>query len=70
MKYLKIFTIIMVAIWIFRIFINIWKIVYIFYFNFRIKVENSEEYVLKISRPDEDEAYLDFQQKIIQYIEN
>jgi 4-aminobutyrate aminotransferase-like enzyme/Ser/Thr protein kinase RdoA (MazF antagonist) len=38
-------------------------------FNFRIKVENSEGYVLKISRPDEDEAYLDFQQKIIQYIE-
>lgn len=38
-------------------------------FNFRIKVDNSEGYVLKISRPDEDESYLDFQQKILQHIE-
>ena len=38
-------------------------------FNFRIKVENSEGYILKISRPDEDEGYLDFQQKLLQYVE-
>ncbi len=31
-------------------------------FNFRIKVENSEGFILKISRPDEDVDYLDFQQ--------
>ena len=37
-------------------------------FNFRIKVENSEGYILKISRPDEDEGYLDFQQKLLQYV--
>jgi len=29
-------------------------------FNFRIKIENEEGYILKISRPDEDESYLDF----------
>ncbi len=38
-------------------------------FNFRIKIENSEGYILKISRPDENENYLDFQQKLLQYIE-
>jgi len=38
-------------------------------FNFRIKVENEEEYILKISRPDEDESYLDFQQNLLQYVE-
>jgi 4-aminobutyrate aminotransferase-like enzyme/Ser/Thr protein kinase RdoA (MazF antagonist) len=38
-------------------------------FNFKIKVENSEGYVLKISRPDEDLEYLDFQQKLVQYVE-
>ena len=38
-------------------------------FNFRIKLENSEGYILKISRPDEDEEYLDFQQQLLQYIE-
>lgn len=39
-------------------------------FNFRIKVENEEGYILKISRPNEDENYLDFQTKILQYIED
>lgn len=39
-------------------------------FNFRIKVENSEGFILKISRPDEDVDYLDFQQKLLQYIES
>ena len=38
-------------------------------FNFRIKTANSNEYVLKISRPNEDEDYLDFQQKILQFLE-
>lgn len=39
-------------------------------FNFRIKVSKGEGYVLKISRPDENEGYLDFQQHLLQYIEN
>lgn len=38
-------------------------------FNFRIKVENEEGYILKISRPEEDENYLDFQQKLLQFVE-
>jgi len=38
-------------------------------FNFRIKVENEEGYILKISRPDEDDNYLDFQQNLLQYVE-
>lgn len=37
-------------------------------FNFRIKVSNEEAYILKISRPGEDLAYLDFQQKLLQHI--
>ena len=37
-------------------------------FNFRIKIENSEGYILKISRPNENENYLDFQQKLLQHI--
>ncbi len=38
-------------------------------FNFRIKIENEEGYILKISRPNEDVNYLDFQQKLLQYVE-
>jgi len=38
-------------------------------FNFRIKIENSEGYILKISRPNEDENYLDFQQQLLQHVE-
>ncbi|MEO8773605.1 MAG: aminotransferase class III-fold pyridoxal phosphate-dependent enzyme [Gelidibacter sp.] len=38
-------------------------------FNFRIKVANSEGYILKISRQNENETYLDFQQKILQFVE-
>jgi 4-aminobutyrate aminotransferase-like enzyme/Ser/Thr protein kinase RdoA (MazF antagonist) len=38
-------------------------------FNFRIKVENEEGYILKVSRPNEDENHLDFQTKILQHIE-
>lgn len=38
-------------------------------FNFRIKSENEDGYVLKISRPDEDENYLDLHQGILQFIE-
>ena len=37
-------------------------------FNFRIKTKEDEGYILKISRPDEDEGYLDFQQKLLQYV--
>lgn len=37
-------------------------------FNFRIKVANSEGYILKISRPNEDADYLDFQQQLLQYV--
>jgi len=38
-------------------------------FNFRIKTKKGEGYILKVSRPNEDEAYLDFQQKLLQHIE-
>ena len=36
-------------------------------FNYRIKSKNVS-YILKVSRPSEDAAYLDFQQKLINYI--
>ena len=39
-------------------------------FNFRIKIENEEGYILKISRPDENKKYLDYQQHLLQSIEN
>jgi len=38
-------------------------------FNFRIKVDNLEGYILKISRPNENESHLDFQQKLLKYVE-
>ena len=38
-------------------------------FNFRIKLENEEGYILKISRPNENESYLDFQQQLLQHVE-
>ncbi|MCD9583935.1 aminotransferase class III-fold pyridoxal phosphate-dependent enzyme [Tenacibaculum maritimum] len=38
-------------------------------FNFRIKTSTSESYILKIARPEEDTAYLDFQQQLLQFIE-
>jgi 4-aminobutyrate aminotransferase-like enzyme/Ser/Thr protein kinase RdoA (MazF antagonist) len=37
--------------------------------NFRIKIKNEEGYILKISRPDEDQEYYDFQKDILQFIE-
>ena len=37
-------------------------------FNFRIKIENEEGYILKISRPEENKKYLDFQQHLLQSI--
>ncbi|CAL2108699.1 hydroxylysine kinase [Tenacibaculum sp. 190524A02b] len=37
-------------------------------FNFRINIKGNDTYVLKISRPDEDVSYLDFQQKLLQYV--
>ncbi|MFY0630611.1 MAG: aminotransferase class III-fold pyridoxal phosphate-dependent enzyme [Flavobacteriaceae bacterium] len=38
-------------------------------FNFRVKVENEDGYILKISRPDQDESYLSFQQRLLQHLE-
>jgi len=38
-------------------------------FNFRIKTSTSEGYILKISRPNEDVNYLDFQQQLLQHVE-
>ena len=38
-------------------------------FNFRIKIENEEGYILKISRPEENKKYLEFQQHLLQSIE-
>lgn len=37
-------------------------------FNFRVKTTEGTMYVLKISRPDENEQYLDFQQQLLAYI--
>ncbi|MFH6604453.1 aminotransferase class III-fold pyridoxal phosphate-dependent enzyme [Maribacter algicola] len=37
-------------------------------FNFRIKAKVGKDYILKISRPGEDDDYLDFQQKLLLYI--
>ncbi|MEQ6123107.1 aminotransferase class III-fold pyridoxal phosphate-dependent enzyme [Pseudotenacibaculum sp. MALMAid0570] len=39
-------------------------------FNFRVKTEDTDGYILKISRPDEDDNYLDFQQKILHHLES
>ncbi|WBX75305.1 phosphotransferase [Tenacibaculum ovolyticum] len=39
-------------------------------FNFRIKVQEENQFILKISRPNENESYLDFQQKILQQVES
>ena len=38
-------------------------------FNFRIKAPDTEGFILKISRPDENLNYLDFQQKLLQHVE-
>ena len=38
-------------------------------FNFRIKIENKDGYILKISRPDEDQEYLEFQMDLLQFLE-
>ncbi len=38
-------------------------------FNFRIKIEDSEGFILKVSRPGEDVKYLDYQQKILLHLE-
>lgn len=36
-------------------------------FNFKINVENQDGYILKISRPDEDYEYLEFQQALLKH---
>ncbi|WP_150452604.1 aminotransferase class III-fold pyridoxal phosphate-dependent enzyme [Arenibacter lacus] len=38
-------------------------------FNFKIDAKNGKSYILKVSRPGEDEDYLDFQQHLLQYVE-
>lgn len=38
-------------------------------FNFRIKVNNGPGYILKISRSNENQDYLDFQQKLLQFVD-
>ena len=37
--------------------------------NFQLKTEKNESFILKVSRPNADLDYLDFQNKILQYIE-
>jgi len=37
-------------------------------FNFKIKTASGDRFILKISRPDEEENYLDFQQQLLQHI--
>ncbi|WP_109098756.1 aminotransferase class III-fold pyridoxal phosphate-dependent enzyme [Aquimarina sp. AU58] len=38
-------------------------------FNFRIKTEHGDGYILKISRPDEHIHYLEYQQQLLEYVE-
>jgi len=38
-------------------------------FNFRIKIKNKGDYILKISRPDEDQEYLEFQKELLLFME-
>ena len=38
-------------------------------FNFRIKVNGQAGYILKVSRPDENKAYLEYQQQLLQHVE-
>jgi len=37
-------------------------------FNFRIKLNEGDGYILKISRPNENEKYLDFQQQLLHHV--
>lgn len=39
-------------------------------FNFRVKLENEDGYILKISRPNQDSGYLDYQNSIFNYLES
>ena len=39
-------------------------------FNFKIKVANVNSFILKISRPDENRAYLEYQQGLLNYVAN
>ena len=36
--------------------------------NYKVSTKNSQDYILKISRPDSTSDYLDFQIKILQFI--
>ncbi|MEL7147076.1 MAG: hypothetical protein AAFO69_11955, partial [Bacteroidota bacterium] len=37
-------------------------------FNFRIKLDDHTGYILKISRPDENKDYLEYQQQLLAYL--
>lgn len=37
-------------------------------FNFKVKTTDKKQYILKISRPNVDQSYLDFQEKLLQHI--
>lgn len=37
-------------------------------FNFKISINNKNSYILKISRPNEDHEFLDFQQSLLQHL--
>ncbi len=39
-------------------------------FNFRIKIDGEDGYILKISRVEENKKYLEYQQDLLQFIEN
>jgi 4-aminobutyrate aminotransferase-like enzyme/Ser/Thr protein kinase RdoA (MazF antagonist) len=39
-------------------------------FNYKITTKSGENYILKISRPDTDEAYFDFQQKLLLHLDS
>jgi 4-aminobutyrate aminotransferase-like enzyme/Ser/Thr protein kinase RdoA (MazF antagonist) len=39
-------------------------------FNYKITTDKGKNFILKISRPDTDEAYLDFQQKLLLHIDS
>ncbi|OIQ41769.1 MAG: peptidase M23 [Bacteroidetes bacterium MedPE-SWsnd-G1] len=38
-------------------------------FNFRVKVPNSDGYILKVSRPDENLEHLDFQTQLLEFVQ-
>ena len=39
-------------------------------FNFKISIDSKDCYILKISRPNQSKKYSDFQEKLLQYLED